>query len=347
MSGRTLRGSFFLPVLVLPLAIPLAAQERFTLDGEQVSIYNLAGQVEVTQGPGPGVVVEVTRGGGDAARLRIEQGPLGGRSTLRVVYPGSSIAYPEGGGNTTIRVLEDGTFGDTDRGRGGRKVEIGRRGDVEAWADLRILVPAGRRVAVRLALGSLAARDVASNLSLDTSSGDITAERLEGDLDMDTGSGNVMATGIRGQLNVDTGSGDVTVGDATVGTLGIDTGSGTVRVNGFKAEALEVDTGSGDVTATGDAGRVMVDTGSGNVSLSLGAGLQDVSVETGSGDVTVLIPEGYGARVHLETASGDLEVGVPLQLLRRGGDLLEGTIGDGTGSVDVETGSGNISLRRR
>ena len=347
MSGRALRHSLLLPVLTIPLAIPLAAQERFTLEGEQVSIYNLAGEVEVTQGSGPGVVVELTRGGSDAARLRIEQGPSGGRNTLRVVYPGSSIAYPQGGDRTTIRVLEDGTFGDTDRGRGGRKVEIGRHGDVEAWADLRILVPAGRRVAVRLAVGGLAARDVASNLSLDTSSGDITAERLEGDLDMDTGSGNVMATGIKGQLNIDTGSGEVTVSDATVGTLGIDTGSGSVRVNGFQAEALEIDTGSGDVTVTGDGGRILVDTGSGSVSLSLGAGLRNVSVDTGSGDVTVLVPEGYGARVHLETSSGDLEVGVPLQLLRRGGDILEGTIGDGTGSVDVETGSGNINLRRR
>jgi hypothetical protein len=347
MSCRRPFLSLCIPALLISVHAPVAAQERFTLAGEHVGIYNLAGQVEVVQGSGAAVVVEVTRGGSDAARLRIEQGPSGGGSTLRVVYPGSSIAYPEGGGNTTIRVLEDGTFGDTDRGRGGRKVEIGRHGDVEAWADLRILVPAGRRVAVRLAVGTLEARDVASNLSLDTSSGEITAERVQGDLDLDTGSGTVIATGIRGQLNIDTGSGDVTVTDAAVGTLSIDTGSGSVRVDGFKAEALEVDTGSGDVTATGEGGRVLVDTGSGSVSLSLGVGLRNVSVDTGSGNVTVLVPEGYGARVHLETSSGDLEVGVPLQLLRRGGDLLEGTIGDGTGSVDVETGSGNISLRRR
>ena len=347
MSGRALRRALLLPALTLPLAVPLAAQQQFTLDGPNVAIYNLAGKVEVLRGSGSGVVVEVTRGGADAGSLRIEQGPSGDRATLRVVYPGNSIAYPRGGGNTTIRVLEDGTFGDTDRGRGGRKVEIGRTGDTEAWADLRILVPAGRRLAVRLAVGSLAARDVTADLSLDTSSGDILAERVEGDIDMDTGSGGVTATGIRGQLNVDTGSGDVNVSDATVGVLGVDTGSGSVQVDRFTADALEVDTGSGNVTATGDAGRVLVDTGSGSVSLSLGVALREVSVDTGSGDVTLMVPDGYGARVSMETSSGDLEVGLPVQLVRHGRNSLEGTLGNGAGSVSLETGSGNISLRRR
>jgi hypothetical protein len=59
------------------------------------------------------------------------------------------------------------------------------------------------------------------------------------------------------------------------------------------------------------------------------------------------VPEGYGARITLETSSGDLAVNLPLQVVRRGRDALEGTIGDGRGRLEVDTGSGSITVRRK
>lgn len=341
-----LRFALALPVLGL-LAPAVAAQERLTISGGKVAIYNLAGRTSVERGTGNAVVVEVTRGGRDAARLRVEQGPVGERATLRVVYPGDRIAYPQGNGNTELRVRDDGTFGGSGRGREGRRVRVDREGDVEAWADLRVLVPAGIDVEVRVAVGEMSARGVSANLLLDTHSGAVTAEELRGRIRIDTGSGNVLAAGIEGELDVDTGSGDVVVRNAQVGTLGVDTGSGAVVLEGFRADALHVDTGSGGVRGGGDAEAVEVDTGSGDVALDLGARLLNVTVDTGSGSVTLGVPETYGARITLETASGDLDVNLPLQVVRRGQDALEGTIGDGRGRLAVDTGSGNITVRRK
>ncbi len=344
----SLRRSLLLLVPVLACLAPgAAAQERFTVAGDRVAIYNLAGRTRVERGTGNAVMVEVTRGGRDGGRLQVEQGPVGGRATLRVVYPGDRIAYPQGGGRTELRVRDDGTFGGTGRGREGRRVRLDREGEVEAWADLRVLVPAGRDVELRVAVGEMSARGVSANLLLDTHAGGVTAEDLRGRIRIDTGSGEVLASGIEGELDVDTGSGDVVVRNARVGTLGVDTGSGAVTLEAFRADALQVDTGSGGVRGGGDAEEVEVDTGSGDIPLDLGPLLRNVEVDTGSGDVTLTVPANYGAQVSLETSSGDLEVNLPLQVVRRGQDALEGTIGDGAGRLTVDTGSGNITVRRR
>lgn len=346
----TSRPAPLLALALLPVVLAPAratAQERVTLGGSRVAIHNLAGRVRVERGTGSAVVVEVTRGGRDASQLRVEQGPLGDRTALRVIYPGTRIGYPQAQGNTELRVRDDGTFGGAMRGRQGRAVRIAKDGDVEAWADLRVLVPEGLDVEVYLAAGEIAARNLSADLRLDTHAGGIAAEGLRGRIILDTGSGAVRASGIEGGLVVDTGSGDVAVENSRVDTLSIDTGSGSVRLEGFQADAVLVDTGSGGVHGTGDAGRVLVDTGSGGVSLDLGARLRDVLVDTGSGDVTLAVPAGYGARVSLETSSGDLDVNLPLQVTRGGRDALVGTMGDGQGRLEVDTGSGRITLRRK
>ena len=50
---------------------PAAAQERFSLSGDRIAIYNVAGEVAVEAGTGANVIVEVARGGDDAGRLTI------------------------------------------------------------------------------------------------------------------------------------------------------------------------------------------------------------------------------------------------------------------------------------
>src|SRR2546430_9910475 len=144
--------------------IPAAAQTtRHVLKGDSVAVYNLVGELRVEAGSGSDVVVDLQRGGTDAAKLQVESGPLRGRETLRVIYPDDVIVMPDwgrggGGWNTTLRVRDDGTFGDDgwDEGRGrghgrfrdreGHEVRItGRSRDgLEAYADLRISVQIGR-----------------------------------------------------------------------------------------------------------------------------------------------------------------------------------------------------------
>ena len=358
-SGHPIARSLLLAaaaVAAVP-AVAAAQAETVRLSGSTVAMYNLAGEVTIGAGSGSDVVVTVRRGGADGGRLRVESGPLdirrgdwGEIETLRILYPSDRVRYDGMRGRTQLRVRDDGTFwgGDGWRERG-REVEISDRGgDLEAHADLEVSVPRGRQVVVLLAAGRISARNVDGNLHLDTGSGEITTEGTSGELNLDTGSGDVTVDGADGEVNVDTGSGSVRIRDVTGPDLSVDTGSGDVTVDGVEAPDIEIDTGSGSVTVLGArTGRVEIDTGSGGVRIETVAGRASIGVDTGSGSVELSVPGDYAGRVSLETSSGRMETELPITLLRKTDDEIEGEIGSGgSARIEVETGSGDITIRR-
>jgi DUF4097 and DUF4098 domain-containing protein YvlB len=69
-----------------------------------------------------------------------------------------------------------------------------------------------------------------------------------------------------------------------------------------------------------------------------------IDIDTGSGNVTLVVPESFGAQVEVETGSGDIDLGFPVQARRLERDHFVGTIGDGRGSVTIGTGSGGVRL---
>ena len=232
-------------LLITILAAPslLAAQEvsRYELRDDHVAIYNLAGEATIEAGSGNAVVIEVRPGGADARQLVVEHGPLQGRGTLRVMYPDDQIHYdPPGmwnGMSTEVRVRDDGTFSDSDwtenRRERGRRVRISSRGGgLDAYADLRIQVPRGRRLALYLAAGPVTVRNVDGTLRVDGGAGSVTATGTRGSLVVDVGSGSVEVTNAEGDLDIDTGSGSVTVGNVSGDVLLVDTGSGSVEATG-------------------------------------------------------------------------------------------------------------------
>lgn len=333
----------------LAVALPAGAQEVHRISGAQVAIFNLAGRTSVVRGAGSDVVVRITRGGSDAARLEVETGAVGGTQTLRVRYPGDVVIYPELGrsSRTNIRVRDDGTFrGDS---RGGEQVEVRGSGrGIEAWADLVVEVPAGKDVAVHVAAGVMEARGVQADLNLHTGSGAVDASDITGDLGIETGSGSATVAGIRGSLDVDTGSGSVSVRDVDGDDVSIDTGSGGVTGGGVRARSISVDTGSGSIKLDGvSAPDVAMDTGSGSVEVVLLRDVDTLDVDTGSGPVTISAPQDLGGIVDLSTGSGgiDMDFAVQVRSVRR--DRVRGTLGDGNGTITIETGSGAIRLLKR
>ncbi len=359
--GSTWRAIVLLAAVSVP---PAAAQqaERLTVAGDRVAIYNLVGRVRVDAGTGADVVVEVTRGGRDQAQVHIERGAidrLPGYATLRVVFPGTDIVYPPlaRGSRSEVRVREDGTFGSDDHrdGRRGRRnddagrVRISGTGPgLEAWADLRISVPAGRRVNVNVGVGDISVANVDGQLHVDGSSSSVNATGTRGALDVDVGSGSVTVNDARGILSIDTGSGRVEVSTFTGSDLSIDTGSGAVGITGATAATVSVSTGSGDVRLSAIASpNLKVDTGSGEVDLDLTTDVDRVDVETGSGSVVLHLPAAIGAQVDIESGSGGVESDIPLEVTTWGRDHVRGTMGDGKGTIAVETGSGKVRIMKR
>jgi len=342
------------------IAIPASAQtSRQVLKGDSVAIYNLVGELRVEVGTGSDVVVEIQRGGADSAKLDVQSGPLRGRETLRIIYPDDVISMPEWGRgwNTTLRVRDDGTFGDEhgrhDRGgwfREGREVRItGRgRGGLQAYADLRVSVPKGKNVALYLGVGKAFVSNVDGVIRIYVASADVAADRTRGSLRVETGSGNVDLRTASGDVSLASGSGDITASDVDGSSLKLETGSGNVTLTDAKAPNFRVETGSGDIRATASSGdELSFETGSGNVNVALIATFSSVHIETGSGDVTLKVPPTLGAEVDLDTGSGDIDLGgLTLQVRRIAHDHVTGTLGDGKGRVSVETGSGNVHLQK-
>jgi hypothetical protein len=348
-----MNGMACMVLVAAMVAVPVSAQEIQRVAGTDVAIYNLAGRVEVVGGRGSEVVVRITRGGADASELAVETGEIRGRSTLRIVYPGDEIVYPGmgRGSNTSFSVRADGTFGDGggDRGGNGDRMRIqGTGSGLEAWADLVIEVPSGITASVYLAAGEIDARGVDAALRLDTGSGAITATDISGSLDIDTGSGGIRARGIEGSLNVDTGSGRVDVSDVVGDEVELDSGSGRISGSGIETPALRVDTGSGAVDLLAiSSPSVVVDTGSGSVEIELLQDVERLEVDTGSGSVTVRAPDDLGATVEIDTGSGGIDLDFPLEVRSVRRDRVQGRLGDGQGTILIDTGSGSIRIVRR
>lgn len=328
---------------------PVSAQEVHPLTGQDVAVYTLAGRVQVVRGSGSEVVVRITRGGADASQLVIETGPIDGRSTLRVIFPEDEIVYSDmrRSSSTTMSVRSDGTFGDGN-GEGSDRVRIRGSGNgLEAWADLVVEVPPGRTFAAYLGVGEMEATGVSGNVRLDTGSGSVSASDMSGSLAVDTGSGSVTVSRVDGSLGVDTGSGRVEVSGVVGDEVELETGSGRIRASDIEAQRFTVDTGSGSVELEGvRAPDVIVDTGSGSVEIELLSDVGQLLVDTGSGSVTVRAPETLGAMVEIDTGSGGIDLDFPLEVTSVRRDRVQGRLGDGEGSIRIDTGSGSIRILR-
>lgn len=338
-------------VAALALAVPagLLAQESYTVRGDAVAVYNLAGEVEVVGGSGGEVSVRVMRGGADGDVLDVQVGEIDGRQTLRVIYPSDRVHYDGDGwgGRTDVRVRRDGTWGGGWNDRGDR-VRISSRGSgLDAHADLRIAVPRGQEIDIYVAVGRITASNVEGRIRLDTHSGGVEAREVAGHLTIDTGSGSVEVTGMDGDLEIDTGSGSVRLTDVDGDRVGVDTGSGGVDGDGVRARRIGIDTGSGGIELRRSSARdVELDTGSGSIRAELNADIDRVIADTGSGSVTLRLPEGLSAELDIETGSGGIEVDFPVMATHRARDELRGRIGDGQGRIEVDTGSGSVRIQR-
>jgi len=339
---------FALSIVVLPAS--LAAQQRYALRGDRIAVYNLVGATTITAGSGSDVTVAVTTGGAQGGSLRVAQGEIKSRQTLRVIYPDGDILYPPLGRNssTDIRVREDGTFGEHENGSD-RRIRIrGSGSGSDVHADLAIAIPAGRSVSVYLGAGKVTATNVDGDLDIDASSADVQVNGGRGDLSVDIGSGSVDVSGTSGNLSIDTGSGDVKLTSVKADALSVDTGSGEVAATGVTARQTSIDTGSGSISLTGtQLGTTSLDTGSGDVLIDLAESPGDLSIDTGSGDVTLRLPATTGARLSLETSGGQIDTDFAVTVTRTGNDELNGTIGDGSARIAVETGSGDVHLKKR
>ncbi|MBX6363623.1 MAG: DUF4097 family beta strand repeat protein, partial [Gemmatimonadetes bacterium] len=293
MTSRIALGAALLALA----AAPASGQQRVALSGDDVAIYDLAGEVQVRASSGPSVVVEVAPGGDDADKLRVATGRTGAWQTLRVIFPADRIVYDRpgwAGASAELRVREDGTFGDpriwpegdAERERSdGQRVRVSGRGSgLHAYADLTVNVPQGKRVALFLGVGRATVENVDGRLRVSTSAGRVSATRTRGVLWAESGSGSLDLAELEGEIRAATGSGGIRLDGARGSRISLETGSGSIQGGRISASQLRAETGSGGIRLDGLAAPVArLETGSGSVEVGFTSDVDEVKVDTGSG----------------------------------------------------------------
>lgn len=183
----------------------------------------------------------------------------------------------------------------------------------------------------------------ADEFETDTSSGDIYLTNIKAKaLNIDTASGDAYINGVTidGNIDIDTASGDTEI-SGTAAVVRLSTASGSVSAPDISAEELVIGTSSGDISIAGTIGKLEIDTASGVVSAGFRTFPDEIDIDTSSGSVTLEVPSsGGGFTLDYDSGSGDLDCGVPVMM--KGSEYV---YGDGSCSISVDTGSGDLTLK--
>jgi len=226
-------------------------------------------------------------------------------------------------------------------------------------------------VDVSTSYGSVACKNVAGpTVKLRSSSGSITATNVRAELQAETAYGPVTCAKIAAdELRLKSSSGDISISSADFRTCDAHTSYGTVRVDGLEGDSIKLHSGSGSVdlltSAAGTVdlstsyGQIRVDnvttaqltakSSSGNVDVVCSdttAADLNANVKTGYGSIRFTPPPAFAGAVYLATSYGSVRADRPITV---SGELtkkkINGKIGDGPGTLRLETGSGSIVLK--
>ncbi|HUF65580.1 MAG TPA: DUF4097 family beta strand repeat-containing protein [Gemmatimonadaceae bacterium] len=364
----TLTRALALVSSTLLLTNAVGAQERFTLSGQEVSVYNIAGTLHIAAGTGTYTEVEVTRLGRDSGELSIS---TPSRSSLRVIYPRDEISYPghARGSQSTVSVTGDGTFGNT---RGERTVRISssdRAGPdaMEAAANIVVRLQPGARLTARTVIGETRIESVNGALSVTNTSGSITARGTRGELELRTASGDIDVTDAEGAITLRTASGSVDVDNARgasltvkvasgrieaksihAGAVLLETASGAIRADRVASDSLRLSSASGSITVRGaTAADVQARTSSGSLDVELAGMVRSAQVRSASGSVRLQLPAGSDVALELRSASGGVHLDAPAVIVESRRGYTSANLGSGAGRVSASSSSGSVRVSAR
>ncbi|MFP7723579.1 DUF4097 family beta strand repeat-containing protein [Lysobacter sp. A3-1-A15] len=199
--------------------------------------------------------------------------------------------------------------------------------------ELRLMVPLQAALDIDGVAARIDVRGVASReLSIDSVSGDVTVVGAPRKAGIETVSGDQQLTLNSPDVALDTVSGDIRLAGRMDGEVDVETVSGDARVDVLESRLREF---SG-ATVSGDV----------QVSTALATGAE-VRMESVSGDLELRLPRDTSARVSAESFSGSIDApGANVERPRHGpGSSLRHRYGSGDASIEIETFSGDATLR--
>ncbi|MDB4878149.1 MAG: hypothetical protein JWM41_4595 [Gemmatimonadetes bacterium] len=180
---------------------------------------------------------------------------------------------------------------------------------------------------VRVEFTVLVPRSTRVNAS--TGNGDVTIERAGADVSVSTGNGKVMVGETTGRVDATSGNGDVRIESAN-GPVTVTTGNGRIDVT-TALGAVNANTGNGDIDVR-------------MKSLPSDAGM---TFNSGSGAIRVTLPDGFNGRIDASSGNGSLRSDFDISIVGRlDAQHVRGTIGKGGPLLRLNTGNGQIELRK-
>jgi hypothetical protein len=226
----------------------------------------------------------------------------------------------------------------------GNLIRVGQGGLGNVDIKYEIEVPPETEAHAVTGSGDLEIHDIKGPLSVSTGSGDVTADGIAEQTQIRTGSGNIELSGIAAAVELSTGSGDSKLASIQ-GEIRAHSGSGDIEVSEPGA-AVAADTSSGDIVVSKMSSDLRLRTSSGDITVD--GQPADVSyweVHTSSGDVELRLGSTPSFRLDARSSSGDIQTSIPLVI--EGSESkheLRAKAGDGKARIDVQTGSGGITL---
>ena len=123
--------------------------------------------------------------------------------------------------------------------------------------------------------------------------------------------------------------------------------NGDIEVTGIEGD-VEASSVNGEVSGRKLGGDVNLSTVNGGVELVATSDISAIRMNSVNGDITLLLPKKFDARIEAGTLHGDITAidGADVDATRFSGTSMRGTIGKGTMKVDLNTVNGSIQIRR-
>lgn len=189
--------------------------------------------------------------------------------------------------------------------------------------------------------GGLDVKGLTGKIDGRTSGGGITVTDCKDDLDLETSGGGIEASRCTGQIRLNTSGGSIELNDLN-GNIRATTSGGNIDAEKVTGE-LDTHTSGGNISLTGMTGSLNASTSGGNIDIHINEIGKYVKLSNSGGNVYLEIPKGKGLNldVHgdriktegLSNFSGSMEK-----------QSINGTVNGGGTSVDINAGSGGVTL---
>ena len=189
--------------------------------------------------------------------------------------------------------------------------------------------------------GGLDVKGLTGKIDGRTSGGGITVTDCKDDLDLETSGGGIEASRCTGQIRLNTSGGSIELNDLN-GNIRATTSGGNIDAEKVTGE-LDTHTSGGNISLTGMTGSLNASTSGGNIDIHINEIGKYVKLSNSGGNVYLEIPKGKGLNldVHgdriktegLSNFSGSMEK-----------QSINGTVNGGGTSVDIDAGSGGVTL---